>query len=136
MSTNYYLRENLFGRICRIGFKAKPDLHIGLSAAGWCFQLHVIPELGIRDLEDWVKLWYGFIYSIEDEYGRPVYPYEMVHIIAGRHGGKDHPGFTQEWFQRNYAVSGPNNLARAKVDGFYCVGHGSGTWDLIAGDFS
>jgi len=55
MGTNYYLYPASPCKACGRSYEAK---HIGKSSAGWCFLLHVIPEEGINDLEDWKKLWY------------------------------------------------------------------------------
>lgn len=48
MGTNFYFYENP-------EINEEDALHIGKSSAGWCFSLHIIPELGIRDLSDWTK---------------------------------------------------------------------------------
>jgi len=60
MGTNYYLKRRepqqpcpTCGCTCKSD--EKDDLHIGKSSWGWCFGLHVIPELGINSLDDWVE---------------------------------------------------------------------------------
>lgn len=42
----------------------------------------------------------------------------------------------QKMLSLSRAEIGPNNLLRSRVDGVNCIGHGEGTWDLIAGEFS
>lgn len=138
MGTNFYLYKNT----CRHCGRGDAPLHIGKSSAGWCFALHVLPEEGIKDLDDWKKRFEGAGNTIKDEYGREVTPEEMIETITKREGnlGKTRKAPTmydslEDFFDKNYAVQGPNGLARAKV-GQYCVGHGEGTWDLIPGEFS
>jgi hypothetical protein len=36
----------------------------------------------------------------------------------------------------NYSERGPNFLLRHRVNGRHCIGHGPGTYDYIAGEFS
>lgn len=66
MGTNYYLQEKPPCDKCGREFER---LHIGQSSAGWCFALHVIPELGINNLADWKKRWEEHPSVIRDEYG-------------------------------------------------------------------
>jgi hypothetical protein len=42
----------------------------------------------------------------------------------------------QSVLAKNHAELGPNGLLRSKVDDVHCIGHGEGTYDYIAGDFS
>ena len=116
MGTNYYWHEDKKPacKCCEREYDQKV-LHIGKSSAGWCFSLHVLPEEGLECLEDWIRKW-SRSGHIEDEYGRVVGRAEMYDTIADR--------------------SHPNGLSRHPVDGGHCVGHGSGTYDYIAGDFS
>ena len=110
-------------------------LHIGKSSAGWTFALHVAAqdweaEEGLpRDLDGWRALWARPGSRIVDEYGATLTPEEMNARITQR-----------EWrrsaYASNSAVPGPNGLVRHRVDGVHCIGHGEGTWDLIAGVFS
>lgn len=141
MGTNFYLHTKPDCEHC--GAKSEP-LHIGKSSGGWCFSLHVIPEMGINTLDDWRKLWLEPGTRIEDEYGRDIGPDEMESIISKRHGGMSFDemrwygvGYTGEadFHRRNYSMRGPNNLLRHRL-GDHCVGHGEGTWDYIVGDFS
>lgn len=65
MGTNYYLEPKPPCQCCGRPFE---QLHIGKSSAGWCFALHVIPERGIKDLDDWVRIWSQPEARIVDEY--------------------------------------------------------------------
>jgi len=118
-------------------------LHIGKSSCGWCFSLHVIPELGIESLDDWKTKWPEG--EIKNEYGDTVSMEEMVGIIENRQGIEKNDTFfanarrygyssEKDFHRRNRSQPGPNNLARHKIDE-YCVGHGEGTWDLMPGEF-
>jgi hypothetical protein len=117
-------------------------LHIGKSSAGWCFSLHIIPEKGINNLEDWKNLWDKPNHYINNEYGEIISPRDMQDIIEIRKGKM--PFDSRDWYsyrnednfhERNYSERGPNNLLRQKI-GRYCQSHGNGTWDNILGDFS
>ena len=77
MGTNFYFHR----RPCiHCGAKNAP-LHIGKSSGGWCFGLHVIPEEGICDLDDWEAVWEKENGTIENEYGEIIEPEEMLQII-------------------------------------------------------
>lgn len=131
MGMNYYWHDPVSPRENRGNV-----LHVGKSSAGWCFGLHVYPEHGINTLDDWVGL-FSFPGSwIEDECGDRVSVEDMLTKITDR----SWPGFPErlldeEWLRVNHAVHGPNGLARCELSR-YCVGHGEGTWDYIAWDFS
>ena len=57
MGTNYYLHEPPTNKCEHCGRQdEKEPLHIGKSSVGWVFALHIIPEMGIEDLEDWIPL--------------------------------------------------------------------------------
>lgn len=138
MGTNYYIE---FPR-CSCCGHSEPDYHIGKSSAGWCFALHVDKEKGINSLEDLKKL---FIQCerIRDEYGMEISKEEMLNVITKRswayHRGKNPPASyksQEEFYKLNSAIEGPNNLLRAKVDGYHCIEHGEGTYDYIVGEFS
>lgn len=126
MGTNFYLK--------RVG---KEDLHIGKSSGGWCFALRVYPERGIRDLPDWCMAWSSFFSHIEDEYGQRWTPDAMLEIITKRKWDRKvvPDGGWDKFHEDNYSEDGPNGLSRCKI-GEYCIGHGSGTWDLYNRDFS
>ena len=136
MGTNYYAvsPENTCEHCGR--YDTQDRLHIGKSSSGWCFSLHVIPELGLNSLEDWQKHLKQRHIVIEDEYGS-VWGYEeLMKKITQRHRSDDlRFQWTDEDLRRNGAEPGPGNLARHKL-GEHCVGHGDGTWDLITGEFS
>jgi len=52
MGMNYYVEEKPACECCGCKYE---QIHIGKSSAGWCFSLHVIPEMGLNNLEDWVN---------------------------------------------------------------------------------
>ena len=108
MSTNYYHYEKPPCPHC--GREYEPR-HIGLSAAGWAFQLHVYPDEGINDLAEWsVRLMTGVI---KNEYGE-VIPGPTMHKII---------------------VSRNSNVTHAPLDN-RVIRNGFGTWDCVVGDFS
>ena len=127
MGTNYYLHESC----CPHCGRAESVTHIGKSSAGWCFRLHVTGDL--KSLDDWKLVFAREGNRIENEYGHSVSVEEMLRIITERkwEGGRD-----TVFHRMNSSEDGPNGLARSRVDGWRCVGHGEGTWDLIGGDFS
>lgn len=141
MGTNYYFHKNKPCPTC--GHPLEEPLHIGKSSAGWCFALKVYPEGNemtdipiIKDLDDWVSLWLSYENGyIVNEYGGPISKTGMMMQITDRSSieKRRHP---KQWYERNYAEPGPNNLARHTIDNVHCIGHGSGTWDLIKGEFS
>ena len=127
MGTNYYLN-------------IKDDvLHIGKSSGGWCFSLHVIPELNINNLDDWKNKWKNKS-IIKNEYGDKISKKEMLDIITNRYFNRVDNEFygyrnEEEFHIINHSEPGPNGLVRHKVNDM-CVGHGEGTWDYIIGEFS
>jgi hypothetical protein len=133
MGTNYYLYEKPPCEECGRPYEAK---HIGKSSAGWCFSLHVIPEEGINDLDDWKKLWNKEGTYIQDEYGTTFNQTIIEREIMERGvlAGSSHE--SERWLAENSAENGPNGLVRHRIDGKFCIGHGKGTWDLIVGEFS
>ena len=143
MGTNYYLKTTDKTETCPHCNQPMPSkLHIGKSSAGWCFSLHIIPEKGINNLEDWKNLWDKPNHYINNEYGEIISPRDMQDIIEIRKGKM--PFDSRDWYsyrnednfhERNYSERGPNNLLRQKI-GRYCQSHGNGTWDNILGDFS
>lgn len=130
MGTNYYYHYN----ICSYCGRSE-ELHIGKSSGGWYFALHVYPEKGINDLDDWKKLLSNINIAIKNEYGESVSFKEMINIITKRewHGKNE---LYNKWYIDNHAEPGCNGLARSTIDGIHCIGHGLGTWDLMIGDFS
>lgn len=128
MKMNYYFQKYHFDR----GPNPHPKIHIGKSSGGWCFQLHVIPELGLNDWEDWHDyIRRSYDHQIVNEEGRDISTAELWYIVTQRRAKAIPPNLGQV----NFAVLGPNNLLRSPVS-HYCIGHGSGTWDLITGEFS
>jgi hypothetical protein len=158
MGTNYYFRKPLTNHCEHCGRSNPPEeLHIGKSSGGWCFALHVIPENDICSLADWEALWPTG--TIVDEYGDELVSNAMLRVITGRLSSKCWdsdwwapqsfgttldgkpfmlPGYdSEEHFHRsNHSERGPNGLLRHRIDGHHCLGHGLGTYDYIAGDFS
>ena len=110
MGTNYYLQKEC--PECGHRYRA----HIGKSSGGWCFSLHVDPENDIRDIDDWEALCEKDGWQIVNEYGEKKAWMELYLCITDRG-----------------CVGG---LLRHPIDGTHCIGHGSGTWDLITGEFS
>lgn len=122
MSTNYYFHETPLGE----------RRHIGVSATGWCFLLHVYPAEGITDLADWERLLSAPNNRIKNEYGETITKQAMREIITVR----SWPGMRSTAKPLSPGVNeGPHGLLRAKVDGVWCVAHGAGTWDCIVGEF-
>jgi len=121
MGTNYYLHKESPSKCVHCNHDPHSQvLHIGKSSFGWCFSLHIIPERGINSLEDWVGLWGKPGTKILNEYDEEVLPEDMLKIITTRGPGK--------W--------APEGMEPHRSVGDHCVGHGSGSWDLIIGEFS
>lgn len=132
MGTNYYLKKEAEPacKCCNRPYEGQ-ELHIGKSSMGWCFSLHVIPELGLNDWPEWLEFIQKSLqegWTLEDEYGGGVSVEQLTQTVTDRKFPYDH-GKTY-----GYTI-GPNNLLRHPVDDHNCLGHGSGTWDLIAGEF-
>jgi hypothetical protein len=142
MGTNYYLHSD--PKVCpTCGHDSGPEpLHIGKSSGGWCFSLHVEPGQPDhpQSLEDWIAAWSAPGAHIRNEYGEGIEPERMLSTITERKWSRDGlPHGYESWdefHRRNGSVAGPNGLIRSRPDGLHCVGHGPGTWDLIAGEFS
>lgn len=143
MGTNYYLSLPTCPHCTRLEEK----LHIGKSSMGWCFSLHVMPERGILDLEDWEATWAQPGMVIRNEYGEVLTPGEMLQAVIDRQGKSefDKPyrphglaGMTtwNQFHAVNHSEPGPNGLLRHKLMKGHCVKHGAGTWDCIIGEFS
>jgi hypothetical protein len=138
MGTNFYLHRNVCGH-CGRGDEPK---HIGKSSGGWTFSLHVYPEEGIRDLDDWIPLFEDVKdNAIKNEYGEKLTASEMQAEIAQRNWKTDVKipyGYVdwEEFHRKSCSEPGPCGLTRAKIDGQRCIGHGRGTWDLMVGEFS
>lgn len=138
MGTNYYLEANPPCKECGRGHE---PMHIGKSSAGWCFSLHVLPDRGINDLDDWIALLIKPGARISDEYGRQVTPGQLLDVIVNR--GSDDPkpfnpfGYdsVEHFLSLNHATLGPRGLMRHNI-GSHCLKHGIGTWDCCPGEFS
>ena len=144
MGTNYYSvkRDLDYENVESLWALERGDdvIHIGKSSAGWCFSLHIIPEMGINTLEDWIRMFIEPDRIIINEYRETVSFVDMMRIITARRG-RDDPGRppTPEFLEGNHAVPGPSGLVRHKIEptmGGGCVGHGEGTYDYIDGEFS
>lgn len=111
-------------------------MHIGKSSAGWCFALHVEPDRPgyPQSLDDWKVVWSTPGWSIRDEYDVPLTAAEMLAEIQDRSWPERER--SDEFLRQNSAVIGPSGLLRNAFRAGRCVGHGEGTWDLIAGEFS
>jgi hypothetical protein len=94
MGTNFYhVTESKPACECCKRPYEEERLHIGKSSGGWAFSLHVIPEMGINTLADWVDRWNIPGTYIEDEYGDRLTIGEMFSRIAERKGSlMRHPG--------------------------------------------
>lgn len=133
MGTNYYLQKDA----CPHCGRAADEIHIGKSSGGWVFALHVYPDIGIRDLADWLPLFE--MNPMRDEYGTAIDATTMRTIITERGRGAAKPVMYDSWthfHESNHSEPGPNNLVRSRIDGSHCIGHGEGTWDLFIGEFS
>ena len=106
-------------------------LHVGRSSYGWCFALATHPSIGIASLDDWRRKFAEDGITIEDEYGQTMTVPEMITEITERVGsGRKYSDFA------GMGVQGPNGLRRSTVDGRHCIAHGTGTWDIMRGEFS
>ena len=79
MSTNYYLHKPSTTQCNHCGHDPESEnniIHIGKSSHGWCFALHVYPELDINTLEDWKVKWAEEGVKIKNENGDDVLPVE------------------------------------------------------------
>jgi hypothetical protein len=140
MGTNYYLRKGEYDdfpeefRACLTKVPSPAKLHIGKSSMGWCFSLRVHPPLGLNSLNDWLQYIPQMLndgWVLENEYREEVTMERLLKAITDR----AHPSDYSQEYGRD-SEPGPNGLARHKIDGKNCVGHGPGTWDLILGEFS
>jgi hypothetical protein len=133
MSTNYYFHpppKNVCEH-CGRGDSAgeeDPVLHIGKSSAGWCFSLHIYPELNLRTLNDWKSKLEQPGVVVLDSDDRIVSVAWLLETITarswfGEDGGNGEP-----------VLMGPKGLRRHPLDR-HCVGHGEGTWDYLVGEF-
>jgi hypothetical protein len=81
MGTNYYVKTKR--KVVYKGFDVSEILHVGKSSCGWYFALHIIPELGINTLQDWIPYLMGG--EIHNEYGEYI-PYAVMMDTILRNG--------------------------------------------------
>lgn len=143
MSTNYYLHEGEQPCKCCGHSSDREPTHIGRSSYGWCFALHVMPEIGIHNLDDWINLINNGVYTIMDEYYEIVSVDTLLEIILGRRAGHwcaetlpTNPD-PRDTYPILYHPNHPT-LRRHIVDGDFCIAHGpnDATYDCIIGIFS
>ena len=145
MGTNYYAEQTHL-------VEPATTLHLGKSSAGWCFALHIYPDMGISSYADMIAMLERCSvlgiheWQIKDEYGRNISISEFKGVVANRNGGPKplrlsfqksgwYSSF-KDFLDKNSAQEGPFNLLRANIDGELCVGHGDGTFDYFVHDFS
>ena len=131
MGTNFY----------EVGQSGLRHRHVGKSSGGWTFALRVYPDEGVNTLEDWIAIFKHPATRLVDEYGREVDPQDLLLNITERSWDWGGPVMSNRWIRQkfledNCCVEGPNGLVRCPIDGVHCIGHGAGTWDYIAGEFS
>jgi len=107
------------------------SFHIGKSSIGWCFSLHVIPEIGIHSFEGWVPILMNPERFIVDEYQKVISFMQLYSIIHDRKGENN---FTSEQLAANFAIQDASGLLRHEIGG-NCIAHGPGTYDLMVGYF-
>lgn len=78
MGTNYYVKTKQKQLVD--GWMQPIILHIGKSSYGWYFSLHIIPQYGLNELEDWKNFLKGKV--IHDEYGRVISYNKMIKTIV------------------------------------------------------
>lgn len=151
MGTNYTLvyptTEPVECHCCGHVSQKQKTYHLGKSSWGWCFSLHVSPELGLivwRDILAEINCVLTEGGHIENEYGDKITLEEFISIVKERSSPNSFD--ERDWWrfnyhseydfhERNHSERGPNNLLRHRVDG-RCIANGEGTWDYIVGEFS
>jgi len=155
MGTNYYLIKPSELLCNKCGHD--PDvqsIHIGKSSFGWCFGLHIIPELNIFSLDDWKREWSKDGVYIQNEYKEKISTEEMLKIITDRGNGRYCKIENKEEARKEEPISSifkslkiikkqkiknikiDSGLMRHSIDGSFCTGHGEGPWDYLVGDYS
>jgi hypothetical protein len=135
MGTNYYMvkgqhipetdYDHPLNGLLRDGTGVCAKIHIGKSSGGWCFSLHVMPEHGIHNLQDWKALVERLLadgWRIEDEY-REIITQDVLWDVVERAG--------ERWVRRD-----GRPLMRHLVDESHCIGNGEGLYDYVLGHFS
>lgn len=149
MGTNFYvtIKEDHERTCGECGQKTRMTrLHLGKSFAGWCFALHVYPERGINDLDDWKPILKGAYRrcGIADEEGVFYLYQQIVRRITQRKSlsetwddkGWNENGYKDEedFHRQHNSQRGPKGLFRHQL-GDFCIKHGKGTWDCMVGEF-
>ena len=141
MGTNYYATKGAKEPCECCGRPWEEErIHIGKSSGGWCFSLHVDPEMGINDWPDWERELASGAWKIVEEYGVELDLSELRKVVTERHHAKGEGGIrvTKEeadFHRANQSERGPRGLHRHRI-GDHCIKHGAGTWDCIRGEFS
>lgn len=125
MGTNYYLHKPSTTKCNHCGHDPQIEnniIHIGKSSYGWCFALHIHPQLGINTFDDWKQLWNNPQNIIKNEYDEIILPDKMISTITTRSPGKwSPPGMEPQ---------------RHELDHQYCIGNGNESFDYMIGEFS
>lgn len=133
MGTNYYAHD--ISSVCpTCNHNTSTRKHIGKSSSGWTFGLHTIPEDNLTSLDTWLLFLESSNIVIRDECDN-ILTIEALHNIITKRQGREAISSERQALMRD-TIPGPNNLIRSIIDGVHCVGHGAGTWDMIAGEFS
>ena len=136
MGTNYFLHSQ---KCPHCGIEQEDKMHLGKSSAGWCFSLHVYPEL---ELSNWEETWEYIVFRVEDqgceikdEYGETIPLGLFFSIVWDRHCKVPH---SLDWLNKNHALPGPFGLARHPIDGTHCIGNAGNNTpiDYFIGEFS
>jgi hypothetical protein len=105
-------------------------LHIGKSSRGWCFSLRIYPEFNINSISDWEVLFsIPDAVEIEDEYGRLTSTSEMLDCI--NRTGEWTDCARLGWQLRRHPIEDYGRISNTR-----CVGHGTGNFDYLIGEFS
>lgn len=124
MGTNYYWHAKPPCAHCN---HSEEPLHIGKSSFGWVFMLRIHPSLDINSLDDWRRTWTTG--TILNEYKEGVTTEDMLAIITQRS-----PAALQRVSLSDAYYDPAIKLWRLKDK--YVDARGSGTWDVMAGEFS
>lgn len=130
LGTNYHWHEK--PNPCdKCGHDEAKIIHIGKSSLGWVFMLHVDPEEGLHELEDWIERWDELGSKILSQYGTLISAHQMIDIIL------DRENFSEQWSKRlmrqNDAILGPRGLYRGIRND---IPVDDATYDLVSGEFS
>lgn len=129
MGTNYYAVKGEWQsgdeyETVKQHFSGRPAMiHIGKSSGGWCFAIHVYPDILLYDFDGWKALGDKLIASgwrIEDEYRNVITLDELWRIVE----------------RADYKEDDAQRLRRHKLAERFCIGNGTGYYDYIVGDFS